>query len=76
MAAYVIARNGINERRREEGLKQLEERQQEIKAGRAREDPLADSIPIELGFEERLEWLERRLKEKARLKEAALAVES
>ena len=69
MAAYFIARNSINERRREEGLKQLEERQQEIRAGRARDDPLADSIPIELNFEQRLAWLEQRLREKKKEQE-------
>jgi hypothetical protein len=58
-----VAKSKINDRRREEGLKQLEERQRDIKAGNDK-DPLADSIPLHLSFEQRLKWLEDKLEEK------------
>ncbi len=64
LAAYLLAKRSIDERRREEGLKQLQERQLLIEAGNEENDPLANCVPLRLTFEQRLEWLEEKLEEK------------
>ena len=42
-------------------MRQLEERERDIEAGR--KDPLSESIPINLTFKQRLAWLDEKYKE-------------
>lgn len=61
LGAYVIARKQIQERRREDGLAQLQARQgREGGQGDPLYGPSGEVMPVELDFEERLRWLEER----------------
>lgn len=64
LAAYLIARRDIDRRRREQGLEMMVEDEREISRRRSTQGDAGEPAPATLSFEERLEWLDRKTRER------------